>query len=320
MIYLVTGTAGFIGSSLTDKLLEEGHRVVGVDCFRDYYDPAIKRNNILAASQKPDFTLLERDLSENDLGWLDEAIPSSGKLIIYHLAAQAGVRKSWGGQFSTYMNDNILATQKLLDWSLRRGNIENFVFASSSSVYGDVQTLPLHEESTIPRPYSPYGVTKLAAEQLTRLYSRNFGLPSVSLRFFTVYGPRQRPDMAFHKFILSVLKAESIEVYGDGSQTRDFTYIADIVQGLRLAEKSTEGKVYNLGGGNMMKLLDVISILEDAADEHVEIDFQPAQPGDVRDTLASTELAHRELGWKPSTPILEGLLKEVAWIREHIVT
>ncbi len=320
MIYLVTGTAGFIGSSLTDKLLEEGHRVVGVDCFRDYYDPAIKRNNILAASQKPDFTLLERDLSENDLSWLDEAIPSSGKLIIYHLAAQAGVRKSWGGQFSTYLNDNILATQKLLDWSLRRGNIENFVFASSSSVYGDVQTLPLHEESTIPRPYSPYGVTKLAAEQLTRLYSRNFGLPSVSLRFFTVYGPRQRPDMAFHKFILSVLKAESIEVYGDGSQTRDFTYIADIVQGLLLAEKSTEGKVYNLGGGNRMKLLDVISILEDAAGENVEIDFQPVQSGDVRDTLASTELAHRELGWKPSTPMLEGLLKEVAWIREHIVT
>jgi nucleoside-diphosphate-sugar epimerase len=319
MIYLVTGAAGFIGSSLTDALLEEGHRVVGVDCFREYYDPVIKRNNILGALQKPDFTLLERDLSEDDLSWLDEAIPSSGKLVIYHLAAQAGVRKSWGGQFSTYVRDNILATQKLLDWSRRRG-VENFIFASSSSVYGDVEDLPLHEEKTLPRPYSPYGVTKLAAEHLTRLYTRNFGLPSVSLRFFTVYGPRQRPDMAFHKFILSVLKAESIEVYGDGKQSRDFTYITDIVRGLRQAEQSTGGQVYNLGGGNRMKLLEVIGILEDAAGEEVEIDFQPAQSGDVRDTLASTELAERDLGWKPTTPMLEGLLKEVAWIREHIVT
>jgi nucleoside-diphosphate-sugar epimerase len=320
VIYLVTGAAGFVGSSLVDKLLEEGQRVVGVDCFRDYYDPAIKRNNILSASQKPDFTLLERDLSASDLSWLDEAIPSSGKLIIYHLAAQAGVRKSWGEHFSIYMNDNILATQRLLDWSLRRGNIQNFIFASSSSVYGEVRTLPLHEESTVPRPYSPYGVTKLAAEQLTRLYSGNFGLPSVSLRFFTVYGPRQRPDMAFHKFIQSVLKAEPIEVYGDGSQSRDFTYIVDIVQGLRLAESSTKGCVYNLGGGNRMRLLDVIDILEDAAGEKVEIDFQPAQSGDVRDTMASIELAERELGWKPVTPMLEGLLKEVAWIKEHIIT
>ena len=320
MIYLVTGAAGFIGSSLTDALLSQGNRVVGVDCFRDYYDPAMKRNNILAASQKPDFTLVERDLSEGDADWLDEVIPSSGKLVIYHLAAQAGVRKSWGPQFSIYLNDNVMATQKLLEWAHRRGNVKNFVFASSSSVYGDVDKLPLHEEKTVPRPFSPYGVTKLAAEQLTRLYTRNFGLPSVSLRFFTVYGPRQRPDMAFHKFILSVLKAEPVEVYGDGSQTRDFTYVDDIVRGLRLAEKSTGGNVYNLGGGNRMKLLDVIDILEDAAGEKVETDFQPARSGDVRDTQASTELAERDLGWKPSTPMLSGLLKEVAWIRENVVT
>jgi len=292
MIYLVTGAAGFIGSSLTDRLLEEGHRVVGVDCFRDYYDPSIKRNNILSATGKPDFTLLERDLSEGEFSWLDEAIPSSGKLVIYHLAAQAGVRKSWGSSFSSYAEDNVVATQRLLEWAHRR----------------------------IPRPYSPYGVTKLAAEHLTRLYSTNYGMPSVSLRFFTVYGPRQRPDMAFHKFILSVLKAETIEVYGDGTQTRDFTFIGDVVHGLRLAEKSTSGKILNLGGGNRMPLLDVIRILERAAGEKIEIDFQPVQSGDVPDTWASTELIEAELGWKPSTPLLEGLLKEVAWVREHFIT
>jgi len=320
MIYLVTGAAGFIGSSLTDRLLEEGHRVVGVDCFRDYYDPSIKRNNILSATAKPDFTLLERDLSEGEFSWLDEAIPASGKLVIYHLAAQAGVRKSWGSSFSTYAEDNVVATQRLLEWAHRRGGVVNFIFASSSSVYGSVTDLPMHEEQTIPRPYSPYGVTKLAAEHLTRLYSTNYGMPSVSLRFFTVYGPRQRPDMAFHKFILSVLKAESIEVYGDGTQTRDFTFIGDVVHGLRLAEKSTGGKILNLGGGNRMPLLDVIRILERAAGEKIDIDFQPVQSGDVPDTWASTELIEAELGWKPSTPLLEGLLKEVAWVREHFIT
>ncbi len=311
--YLVTGCAGFIGSTLTDKLLSEGASVIGIDVFRDYYDVNIKRRNIASALQNPSFTLLEKDLSAN-LGFLNNFTDSSDELVIYHLAAQAGVRKSWGSDFRIYTRDNIDATQNLLEWAYDRGGIKNFVYASSSSIYGVPEVLPMTEDQTVPIPHSPYGVTKLAAENLVRLYTANMGLPSVSLRFFTVYGPRQRPDMAFNRFIRSAFNGKAIGVFGNGRQTRDFTYIDDIINGLRLAENSTKGLAMNLGGGNRVTLLHTIETLAEVMDRKIEIEFSESKLGDVPDTWASAELAFTEMGWKPSVSLEEGLKQEVNWL------
>ncbi len=312
--YLVTGAAGFIGSSLSDALLARGDRVTGVDAFRDYYDTGIKAKNIAAAAGSASFTLLEEDLS-GSLEFLNRSIPEGDDLVIYHLAAQAGVRKSWGTDFRVYTRDNIDATQNLLEWACRRGRIINFIYASSSSVYGVPKRLPMVEDETVPLPYSPYGVTKLAGENLVRLYTANRGLPSVSLRFFTVYGPRQRPDMAFNRFIRAALRSEAIDVYGDGSQTRDFTCIDDTVRGLLLAEKNTGGLVMNLGGGNRVTLLEAIETLSEAMGRKIPINFLQSKMGDVPDTWASTDLIARELGWSPDTPLKDGLEREYLWIK-----
>lgn len=314
--YLVTGCAGFIGSSLTDTLLAAGMKVTGVDAFRDYYDTSIKRDNISAALDHELFTLIERDLS-GDISFLDSFIDPGDQLVIYHLAAQAGVRKSWGSDFTVYTRDNIEATQNLLEWALKRGGVSNFVYASSSSVYGIPEKLPMVEDTTVPIPHSPYGVTKLAAENLVRLYTANMGLPSVSLRFFTVYGPRQRPDMAFNRFITAGLQGEPIGVFGTGEQTRDFTYIADIVHGLLLAENSTGGLAMNLGGGNRVTLLQAIETLSSVMGNPLEISFSKGKKGDVPDTWASTDLARSELGWIPETPLEEGLKRELHWIKSR---
>ncbi|MCK4807083.1 MAG: NAD-dependent epimerase/dehydratase family protein [Candidatus Aegiribacteria sp.] len=310
MKYLVTGAAGFIGSHLVRQLLSEGKEVVAVDCFRDYYPPELKRANIADLLKNPSFKLFEEDLSVKNMSWLDRAFDPHEEILIYHLAAQAGVRKSWGEEFSQYTVDNIMSTQNLLEWSVRRGNVRNFIYASSSSVYGRATDLPMVEDMTLPVPDSPYGVTKLAAENLVRLYTRNYGLPSVSLRFFTVYGPGQRPDMAFSIFLEAIRKGSPLRIFGDGSQTRDFTYVGDVVQGLRLSEKCTDGKVMNLGGGNTLSLLKAIGILEEAAGMKAKLSFLPVQPGDVRDTFASTELLEKTTGWKPSTPLIEGLRRQ----------
>lgn len=310
MKYLVTGAAGFIGSHLARQLLSEGKDVVAVDCFRDYYPRELKKANIADLLKNPSFKLFEEDLSEKDRSWLDRATDSSEEITVYHLAAQAGVRKSWGGEFLQYTTDNIIATQNLLEWSTNRGNVKNFIYASSSSVYGRVTDLPMVEDRTIPMPDSPYGVTKLAAENLVRLYTRNHGLPSVSLRFFTVYGPGQRPDMAFSIFIKAIREERPLRIFGDGSQTRDFTYVGDVVRGLRLSEDSTDGRVMNLGGGNTLPLLEAIGVLEEAVGKKAELEFLPVQPGDVRDTFASTELLLKTTGWKPTTPLLEGLRQQ----------
>ena len=232
MRMLVTGAAGFIGSMLVDRLLQEGHDVVGVDSFEDYYARCFKEGNIAAALTSPRYRMVEANIlrlaeareaeSLTDLvDWAD---------VVYHLAAQAGVRASWGTSFATYTDNNVLASQLMLE-SAKTTGVGAFVYASSSSVYGDTDEFPMREDAKC-RPFSPYGVTKLAGEHLCQLYWRNFSLPTVSLRFFTVYGPRQRPDMAFHKFIRAMLADEPIEVYGDGHQTRDFTFIRDIVDGL----------------------------------------------------------------------------------------
>ncbi len=316
MRYLVTGAAGFIGSTLVDRLLEEGHRVVGIDCFRDYYDPAAKRRNLESALSSELFSLLELDLADGDYREVDRLL-GDDRAVVYHLAAQAGVRKSWGEAFDVYLRDNVLATQKLLEWAAGRGGdaFRNIVAASSSSVYGVVRDLPMVEERTVPRPLSPYGVTKLAAENLARLYAREAGLPTVSLRLFTVYGPRQRPDMAFSRFIRAVLEGRPITVYGDGSQTRDFTFVRDVVTGLRLAEPITDGRAMNLGGGNRVELREALRAVEAACGRPATVEHLEVQAGDVPDTLASTELFRSATGWAPSTPLEEGLAAEVAWLR-----
>lgn len=311
--YIVTGCAGFIGSTLVDRLLSEGASVTGIDVFRDYYDTEIKRRNLASALENPLFTLMEKDLSQ-DLSFLSSFTGNSDELVIYHLAAQAGVRKSWGSDFRVYTRDNIDATQNLLEWAYSRGGIKNFVYASSSSIYGIPSTLPMTEEKTVPVPHSPYGVTKLAAENLVRLYTANRGLPSASLRFFTVYGPRQRPDMAFNRFIQAAFREKPIGVFGNGKQTRDFTFVDDIVQGLRLAENSTGGLAMNLGGGNRVTLLQAIETLGKVMGREIRIDFSDSKLGDVPDTWASAELALQELGWKPSVSLEEGLRQEVIWL------
>jgi UDP-glucose 4-epimerase len=308
MRIVVTGAAGFIGSRLSERLLALEHDVTGIDCLADYYPPEIKRSNIKEALDNPRFTFLERDILEADLPEI-----LNGCEVVFHLAAQAGVRASWGRSFETYTNNNVLATQRLLE-AAREAPIKRFVFASSSSVYGDAENIPVTEkEPTL--PISPYGVTKLAAENLCRLYHKNFGVPTVALRYFTVYGPRQRPDMAFHKFIKAILKGEPISVYGGGEQTRDFTFIDDAVDANMLAmEKGRDGSVYNIGGGSRSSLNDAIRMLEDIIGKKAKRDESGAQKGDVLHTWSDTTLAQTQLGFQPNYDLKEGLRKEVEWL------
>ena len=306
---LVTGAAGFIGSHLVESLLVEGHEVVGVDAFVDYYPRALKEQNLAGARAHRSFTFVEGRLQDMDLAAL-----LSGAAQVYHLAAQAGVRASWGREFSGYTDHNVLATQRLLEGALEAG-VPRVVFASSSSVYGDAPGLPLREDGVC-RPLSPYGVTKLAAENLCLLYEKNHGLPTVSLRYFTVYGPRQRPDMAFHKFLKACRDGGAIRVYGDGRQTRDFTYVADIVAATRAAgDSGRPGCVYNVGGGERYALLDVLALIQEVAGRRVEIVHEEAQKGDMRDTFADTSAARRDLGFRSTVGLREGLAAEWEWIK-----
>jgi nucleoside-diphosphate-sugar epimerase len=305
---LVTGAAGFVGSSLCDALLVEGHEVVGVDCFLDYYPRAVKERNLATARDFDRFTFTEGDLLAADLPDLLRDAE-----VVFHLAAQPGVRASWGTTFDKYSDNNVLATQRLLE-ACRATRPRRVVYASSSSVYGNPERLPVQEADQT-RPVSPYGVTKLAAEHLCRLYFLNFQVPAVSLRYFTVYGPRQRPDMAFHKFIRRGLLRQPIEILGDGTQTRDFTYVDDVVTVTRAAADSgVPGEVYNVGGGARWVLKDVLSALERVLDTPLEIQSRPTAPGDVHDTFADTTQARRQLKFAPSTAVEEGLRKEADWV------
>ncbi|HEV2415598.1 MAG TPA: NAD-dependent epimerase/dehydratase family protein, partial [Candidatus Dormibacteraeota bacterium] len=254
---VVTGAAGFIGSHLCERMLADGHEVVGIDSFSDYYDRERKQRNLQVASSHKNFTLEEVDIADGDVKSV-----LRGAAVVFHLAGQPGVRPSWGPHFDRYVHDNILATQKLLE-ALRDIQLERFVFASSSSVYGSAEMFPT-KESALPRPISPYGMTKLAAEHLAFVYMRNFGLPVTSLRYFTVYGPRQRPDMAFDRFMVALARDRDIEILGDGEQTRDFTYISDAIDAtVKATSADVIGQVINLGGGSRVTVNRVIDTLED---------------------------------------------------------
>ncbi len=303
---LVTGAAGFIGSHLSERLLSLGHRVTGVDCFTDYYDPAIKRRNVAKSLADSRFRLLEIDLGTADLGSLPEVD------VVYHQAAQPGVRASWGKEFVAYTGHNVLATQRLLE-RYRGSKLERFVYASSSSVYGDAERYPT-DETLLPRPFSPYGVTKLAAEHLVMLYGRNFGLPVAALRYFTVYGPRQRPDMAFHKFCRALLQGAPIGVYGDGRQSRDFTFIDDAVEAnVRAWTRSRPQAVYNVGGGSQVEVLEAIAILEKALGRKANLKFEERPPGDPLRTRADATRLQTDLEFVPKIGIEQGLAAEAEW-------
>ncbi len=303
---LVTGCAGFIGSHLTDRLLSDGYEVIGIDRFSDYYPREIKENNLSKARHSPCFTLIEEDILRI------ETFPDVD--YVFHLAAQAGVRASWGENFAVYTRDNIQATQHLLE-HYKNTDLRKFVYSSSSSVYGDAN-LPMREDLPV-HPVSPYGVTKLAAEHLCCLYWKNYNVSTVSLRYFTVYGPRQRPDMGINKFVRAIQNDEPITVYGDGRQTRDFTYIDDIVEANVLAATGdVAGKVFNIGGGNRISVIDLIAAIEAATGKTATVVHTNAQKGDVRDTWADTGKAETLLGWHARVGIATGLARYVAWLEE----
>ncbi len=305
---VVTGVAGFVGSSICDRLLADGHTVMGIDCFVDYYPRELKLKNIAKARENSRFILVEENLLTTDMNRLLE-----GADWIFHQAAQAGVRASWGSYFESYTSNNILATQKLLEAATAFPQIQRIVYASSSSVYGNAERYPTLE-TDLPKPVSPYGVTKLAAEHLMCLYASESGLPTASLRYFTVYGPRQRPDMAFNRFTKAALKGEELTLYGDGEQSRDFTFIDDIVEGNILAAKNAvPGGVYNLGGGSITTVNEVLGIIEGLVGP-LKIKRFDKQRGDARHTGADTSRARKELGFTPKVSLKEGLTREVRWM------
>lgn len=307
---LVTGAAGFIGSTLVDALVAGGSAVRGVDCLTPYYEPTIKRRNLEGALQHPVFELIEADLRVAELSELLDGID-----VVFHQAAQPGVRLSWADGFGDYETNNVLATQRLLEAS-RTASIDRFVFASSSSVYGNSLSVP-SRETDLPQPHSPYGVTKLAAEHLCGLYAANWGVPTVSLRYFTVYGPRQRPDMAIGRLLEAGLSGEPFPLYGDGGQKRDFTFVDDVVAA-NVAAATAElppGAVLNIAGGSSVTVTELMALAAEAVGAEIRLDRLPAQPGDVRETGGATELSQKYLGWAPRTLLVDGLSSQAAWLR-----
>lgn len=306
---LVTGAAGFIGSHLSEALLAAGADVTGIDCFTDYYPRPVKEANLAGLVGRPGFRFVEAPLQRTDLRALLD-----GTTHVFHLAAQAGVRKSWGRDFDVYTTNNIEASQRLLE-ALVGMPIQRFVYASSSSVYGDHVALPMREDAYL-QPLSPYGVSKLAAEHLAHLYWANHGVPAVSLRYFTVYGPRQRPDMGFHRFFRAVKEGRPITVYGDGEQTRDFTFVGDAVAATMAAgARGVPGSVYNIGGGSRVTLNAVLDVIARVTGRSISIQREPDQKGDMRHTYADTSRARQDLGFVPRASLEEGLAAEYQWLQ-----
>lgn len=309
MTCLVTGVAGFIGSHLSRRLIQEGFSLVGIDSFTDYYSKELKVMNLTPLLKRDGFKFIPEDITD-----LDAERVLQGIDVIFHLAAQAGVRASWGKNFSVYTKNNIQATQKLLE-AAKNSSIKKFVFASSSSVYGSCPELPMRETSPL-LPISPYGVSKLAAELLCSLYYKNHEIPTISLRYFTVYGPGQRPDMAFHKFFRSIIENKPITIFGDGSQTRDFTYIDDVVEATFTAMTDGKiGEIYNVGGGNQRTLKDILPALGEITGKKVQIRWEEEQKGDVLHTHASIEKAMHEINYSPKVQLEDGLKEEWTWIQ-----
>jgi len=309
---LVTGVAGFIGSHLAEKLLNIGINVTGIDSFTDFYPRKIKENNLARLSYEPGFILIQEGLTSVNLSHFLDGVD-----YVFHLAAQAGVRSSWGKNFSVYSENNILATQRLLETS-KEFPIKRFVYASSSSVYGDTDDLPMRENGKV-RPVSPYGVTKLAGEHLCDLYYKNYNIPTVCLRFFTVFGPRQRPDMAFNIFLKAILEDKEVVVFGDGEQTRDFTFVSDIVEGVinsALGDDRAKGEIFNLGGGNRIILRKALEIIGGIVKSEIKVKYIEKQKGDVRNTLAETSKAKEILDFSPKIKIEEGLTLEYEWLKD----
>jgi len=305
---IVTGAAGFVGSHLVDTLLDQGDTVVGIDCFTPYYDPDTKRQNLARALDHDAFTLVEADLREADLLPLVEGVDT-----VFHQAAQPGVRLSWSDGFGEYASHNVLATQRLLE-AAQSAEVRRVVYASSSSVYGNQDRYPT-VETDLPRPYSPYGVTKLAAEHLCNLYAENWGLDTISLRYFTVFGPRQRPDMSIHRLCEAALTGASFPRFGDGRQVREFTYVADIVAANLCAADANvaPGTVVNIAGGGEIELNDLIATVAELAGTELEIENHPAQAGDARRNGGTTDRAHAQLGWAPEVGLREGIAAQLAW-------
>ena len=305
----ITGVAGFIGSHLAQKLLGLGHQVVGMDKFLNNYPADFKKRNLAELASQANFLFLEQDLVRADLAALLQGVD-----YVFHLAAQPGVRSSWGAEFAQYTENNIMATQVLLE-ACRNLPLRKLVYASSSSVYGDTDDLPMREDG-MTRPVSPYGVSKLAAEHLCYLYWKGYGVPAVALRFFTVYGPRQRPDMFFHIFMRALRRGEPVPLFDDGEQSRDFTFCSDIVDGLLgAAFYPGAGEVFNLGGGTEASLLTVIGMVEKIAGRSADLQRHDRQRGDVRRTQASTERARSQLGFSPGVGLEEGLALQWEWIQ-----
>jgi len=305
---LVTGVAGFIGSHLAEKLLAQGYEVVGIDNFLDNYPRPFKERNLAGLVGRAKFEFAGADLLRADLKNMLRDISC-----VFHLAAQPGVRSSWGAEFSRYTENNIMATQLLLE-AAKDLKLAKFVYASTSSVYGDTDDLPMREEGGT-QPISPYGATKLAAEHLCHLYWRAFGVPTVALRFFTVYGPRQQPDMFFHIFMRALQRGDEVPLYDDGEQTRDFTFCDDIVDGVIAAScYPGQGEVFNLGGGSEVTLNHAISVAERIAGRKAKLKRFERQKGDVRHTSARLDQARSKLGYSPKIGLEQGLGEEWHWI------
>lgn len=309
---VVTGVAGFIGSHLAERLLDLGVSVRGIDCLTPYYSPRIKARNLDPLLRHQGFEFRRIDLASEPLdGWLDD-VP-----VVFHQAAQPGVRSSWADGFTISVTNNVTATQRLLE-AAKDASVERFVYASSSSVYGNATTSPMHEDALL-RPFSPYGVTKLSGEQLCSVYAHNWGMSTVSLRYFTVYGPRQRPDMATHRLLQAALNGTSFPLYGSADHIRDFTYVTDVVEA-NLSATTRElppATVVNLAGGATISMAELMAEVQEVTGRDLRVDDQGKQAGDVSRTEADLTRASELLGWKPVVGIREGLIKQLAWHEEN---
>jgi len=309
---LITGVSGFIGSSIAKKLIQEGYEIIGIDSFLDNYPKKIKENNIRELLKNKRFNFIEGNILSLNIGKIFDQVDG-----VFHQSAIPGVRASWGINFNQYTEHNVNGTQVLLEASKNK-EIKKFVNASSSSVYGDVNELPI-SETTPTLPISPYGVTKLAGENLANLYFKSYCIPTISLRYFTVYGPRQRPDMAFHKIITAIILGREIEIYGNGEQTRDFTFIDDAVEAnLKAFLNGRDGEVYNVGGGSRVKLNQAIRIIEEISGKKAKLKYVDSHKGDAKHTYADISKGKKDFGYSPGIDIYEGLKRQFEWLKDNL--